>query len=671
METLKSKNKLIYKVSIPIAITVLLSFLFLIFVSGYYLDKSNEEITNDIVSSKIVDMQKNIQQLSDRALYASGMCAGLPFVIKSYNEFSQTKDIENSSNELRKNIDPLVKSIELNTGTKAMIHFHLAPARSFLRSWTPKMGDDLSSFRKSILQIGQDKKPLKGIELGVGGFVIRGISPIISDENLLGTVEVMLDMDTYLQSSKNNEEEQIAMFMKKEFIDIATKYKEVQNPLYVGDYLNIDKTSDKFIFENLTISDITKGESKPYIFKKGKFKYGVFPILDVSNSLVGIAVFQLDMSDSLKAMAAMNTAIIAIGLISLLIVIFIIAVFLTRYVSVPIKKAMNFVEEVSKGNLAIDITNNSNDEVGLLILHMKNMQKQLVDIVSNILSGSKNISDASNQMSSTSQDLSQGASEQASSAEEVSSSMEQMVANIQQNTDNARQTEKIIVKATAGVREGRDATKLAANAMKNIAEKINIINDIAFQTNILALNAAVEAARAGEHGRGFAVVASEVRKLAERSKIAAEEIDVLSKNGVQISEKAGEQLAQIVPEIEKTAKLVQEIAAASIEQNSGAGQVNSAIQQFSQTTQSIAAASEQMATSSEELASQADLLKDLIMFFKIYESKLTPGYKSKEKNEGVLHNSILVSKSKQIEPLKFRAKGININMSKEEEFESF
>jgi len=174
--------------------------------------------------------------------------------------------------------------------------------------------------------------------------------------------------------------------------------------------------------------------------------------------------------------------------------------------------------------------------------------------------------------------------------------------------------------ATEGIKQGSESTNIAVDAMKNIADKIKIVNDIAFQTNILALNAAVEAARAGEHGKGFAVVAAEVRKLAERSKIAADEIDLLSKNGVEVSEKAGKKLTEIVPEIEKTARLVQEIAAASNEQNSGADQVNNAIQQLNQVTQQNAAASEEMATSSEELSSQAEELKRIISFFKVNDN---------------------------------------------------
>ncbi|TLX77183.1 hypothetical protein E9993_04100 [Labilibacter sediminis] len=245
------------------------------------------------------------------------------------------------------------------------------------------------------------------------------------------------------------------------------------------------------------------------------------------------------------------------------------------------------------------------------------MAVKLNEIVSNVISGTDNIASASIELSTVSQQISQGASEQASSTEEVSASMEEMSSNIQQNTENAQQTEQIAMVASKGISDVKEAADESLATIKKISEKITIVNDIAFQTNILALNAAVEAARAGEHGRGFAVVAGEVRKLADHSKAAADEILKLSFQGVKITEKSSDLLNQMVPDIERTAILVQEIAASSMEQKTGADQVNSAINQLNKVTQQNAAASEEMATSSEEMSTQTSLLREIIAFFKI------------------------------------------------------
>ena len=276
---------------------------------------------------------------------------------------------------------------------------------------------------------------------------------------------------------------------------------------------------------------------------------------------------------------------------------------------------------IANGDMTIKLKPRSDKDE--LIIALAEMIKAVGEIVTQVQISSDNIAEASQQMSSNSQQVSQGASEQASAAEEVSSSMEEMASNIQQNTDNAQQTEKIAAKAAEDILIGSHSVNITIDSMKKIAEKVSIIGDIAFQTNILALNAAVEAARAGEHGKGFAVVAAEVRKLAERSHIAAGEINELTKSSVDVADKAGKLLESIVPDIQKTAKLVQEITAASIEQNSGANQINNAINQLNQVTQHNAAAAEEMATSSEELSSQADSLKELIGFFKVGDNAVS------------------------------------------------
>jgi methyl-accepting chemotaxis protein len=252
------------------------------------------------------------------------------------------------------------------------------------------------------------------------------------------------------------------------------------------------------------------------------------------------------------------------------------------------------------------------------------------------MESAQNVSSGSGQLSSTAVQIAQGANEQASAAEEVSSSIEEMNSTIQQNTDNAVQTEKIAVSASQGIVDVTNAALKSLEATKLIAEKIKIINAIAEKTDILAINAAIEAARAGEHGKGFAVVAAEVRKLAETSQKAAIEINSLSSTSLKLTEEGGELMMKLTPEIQRTATLVQEIAAASAEQNSGATQIVKAIEQLSQVTQQNSAAAEEMSSTSEELASQAEALQEAISFFNTGKSIKTPKVKNGTKSEDLL-----------------------------------
>lgn len=277
----------------------------------------------------------------------------------------------------------------------------------------------------------------------------------------------------------------------------------------------------------------------------------------------------------------------------------------------------NVAKEIAEGNLVVDVKERSRQDE--LMKNLSSMVKILTEVVNNVKSSSDNVAAGSRQLNVSSQQMSEGASEQAASAEEVSSSMEQMVSNIKQNADNAQQTEKIALKVAQDAREGGKAVVETVSAMKQIAAKISIIEEIARQTNLLALNAAIEAARAGEHGKGFAVVATEVRKLAERSQSAAGEINKLSGSSVDVAEQAGDMLAKIVPDIQKTAELVSEIKAASNEQNTGAEQINSALQQLDKVIQQNASAAEETASTSEELSSQANQLQSAVDFFKVGE----------------------------------------------------
>jgi methyl-accepting chemotaxis protein len=286
-----------------------------------------------------------------------------------------------------------------------------------------------------------------------------------------------------------------------------------------------------------------------------------------------------------------------------------------------LKGAAHVAARISDGDLTVQATALSEKDVlgQALIKMLENLRKT----VSGVTAAASNVASGSEELSATAQQLSHGATEQAAAAEESTSSMEEMASSVQQNADNARQTDKIASKAAEDARAGGDAVVRTVGAMKQVAEKIGIIEEIARKTDLLALNAAVEAARAGEHGKGFAVVASEVRKLAERSQTAAAEISRLTIDGVQTAEGAGRLLAKLVPDIQKTAELVREIAAASAEQSTGAAQVNKAIQQLDQVIQQNAAASEEMASTSEELSGQAGVLQSTIAFFKIDDRKLS------------------------------------------------
>jgi methyl-accepting chemotaxis protein len=272
---------------------------------------------------------------------------------------------------------------------------------------------------------------------------------------------------------------------------------------------------------------------------------------------------------------------------------------------------------MSQGDLGSTIDEDYEGAFGEMKEYVNNTVAKLSQVVAEVNSGAEALAGASEEVSATAQSLSQASSEQAAGVEETSASVEQMTASISQNTENAKVTDSMATKAAGEATEGGEAVKATVTAMKQIAQKIGIIDDIAYQTNLLALNAAIEAARAGEHGKGFAVVAAEVRKLAERSQVAAQEIGTVASSSVELAERAGKLLDEMVPSIKKTSDLVQEITAASEEQSSGVGQINAAVGQLSQTTQQNASSSEELAATAEEMSGQAEQLQQTMSFFKL------------------------------------------------------
>ncbi|MEW5755493.1 MAG: methyl-accepting chemotaxis protein [Pseudomonadota bacterium] len=340
-----------------------------------------------------------------------------------------------------------------------------------------------------------------------------------------------------------------------------------------------------------------------------------------SHAIEAMVEYQEKLMDEAGELAAQEYQTARMEIFALSAIAFVLAivigVWVTRSITRPLNEAVGVANKLAEGDLMVRIEVKSQDETGKLLEAMQGMVAKLTQIITEVRGSADALSSASEEVSATAQSLSQASSEQAASVEQTTASVEQMSASISQNSENAKVTDGMATKASREATEGGDAVRDTVTAMKSIAEKIGIIDDIAYQTNLLALNAAIEAARAGEHGKGFAVVAAEVRKLAERSQVAAQEIGEVAKNSVGLAEQAGKLLDEIVPSIQKTSDLVQEIAAASSEQSTGASQINMAMNQLSQVTQQNASASEELAATAEEMSSQAEQLQMLMQFFKV------------------------------------------------------
>ena len=477
----------------------------------------------------------------------------------------------------------------------------------------PKRGDILK--RATYLKANTTGKVGKGIEMGKKYYSLRVVMPVRVEGKLIGYFELGEELDHLVEGFNKVTGADISLWVSEDYAErkkisgvfeefggwfrVMASNLEQQNALMSNIGAELSVKTEKSIS-----ADIAGNE----------YGVGVFPFKDAFDEVAGVTVITMDHTAQNDILAGQTIlALIIAGII--LAVVVVLSLFVVRNMTRPLRHAAVDIDLISKGDLSRRLEVTSNDEVGEIC----SATNRLIDAVDHVfgqaIHTADQLSETSSQIDSSAQSLSASANQQAANVEETSASLEEMNSTIANNADSARQTENIADQTSTQAEMGGESVQKTLHAMKDIATKISVIEDIAYKTNLLALNAAIEAARAGEHGKGFSVVADEVRKLAERSQSAAQEISSQAVTSVEVAEHAGKLLQEILPKIQNTTELVKEISASSNEQAEGVRQISGSMSQLDQAAQKTASSSEQLASSSGELQERAQELKKALAYF--------------------------------------------------------
>jgi len=626
----------------------------------------NDEFERTL-QTKALDMNGNLLRIGKKALAMSSLQVGLPIVKEAYRRHYAGDSREEAIKDLFAYYKKQKIIIDKQLGMNLKVHFHLPPATSFLRIWNGSGGDDLSSFRSTVLDISRSHQPVSGIEIGRGGFVSRGLAPIYNDESkYLGSVETLISISSMLKVSKVREEEEIALFMNGDQLEIATSFKKLVDKEAVyrekshGSFTFNAESSSKFKHEYLDEEILRRGVKEQYTFEKDGFYHIVFPVKDYSGIQIGVWVYQLN---GTAVLAELHSQIVTM-IIFTLVMIFVVAgliFFIARLIAAPLANIVAILKDISQGegDLTVRLDVDSSDEIGELSKWFNTFVEKIQTIIASVQQSADQVSQASNEIAASAEQMAAGSEEQQAQLSEVATSIEEMSAIILETSNNTEETQKNADEANNAAGTGRstvsetvtgieqivsvvgaatDQISTLKSRSEEIGSVIQVIDEIADQTNLLALNANIEAARAGDAGRGFAVVADEVRKLAERTVTATADItakiaeiqndvntsvDVMgdiseqSRKGQELASQSGNALENISEAIDGVTGAITQIASAAIEQSAGVEEISKNIGSVSTVSKEAASSAQELAAASEGLNREVQDLKSRVDQFKV------------------------------------------------------